>query len=222
MWGRVFLVAVVLLAAWSAVTWRDQPDFKPFQGGPEPKKSGHRRRGTTEIGHPLFLFDGVCALCNAAVQFVIARDEGSVVHFGALQSDPAVERLKRAGRADLAPCAEIKEPEPCDKKTKAQSNAANEREWTPSTMVLIDTDGVVYTHSTAALRLAAHMDFPWNNLRYLLAVPQPIRDLGYIAMSKARWMFGVIEEGGECLADDASMNHRFIDREDHEDLGCLA
>jgi predicted DCC family thiol-disulfide oxidoreductase YuxK len=42
---------------------------------------------------PLILFDGVCNLCNASVQWVIERDRRSVFRFGALQSD--------AGRAAL-------------------------------------------------------------------------------------------------------------------------
>ena len=33
---------------------------------------------------PLILFDGVCNLCNASVQWVIERDRRSVFRFGAL------------------------------------------------------------------------------------------------------------------------------------------
>ena len=41
---------------------------------------------------PVVLFDGVCNLCTASVQFVIARDSRKRFRFASLQS-PAAERL---------------------------------------------------------------------------------------------------------------------------------
>ena len=38
---------------------------------------------------PIILFDGVCNLCNGAVQFVLARDPGGRFRFAALQSAAA-------------------------------------------------------------------------------------------------------------------------------------
>ena len=35
---------------------------------------------------PLVLFDGVCNLCNAAVQWLIARDPTGQLHYASLQS----------------------------------------------------------------------------------------------------------------------------------------
>ena len=39
--------------------------------------------------HPVVLFDGVCNLCNRAVQFIIRRDPAGTFHFASLQSDAA-------------------------------------------------------------------------------------------------------------------------------------
>ncbi len=46
--------------------------------------------------HPVVLFDGVCNLCNASINFVIDRDARSVFRFAPLQSD--------VGRALVAEC----------------------------------------------------------------------------------------------------------------------
>ena len=39
-----------------------------------------------DINHPVILFDGVCNLCNASVQFIINRDKKQIFRFAALQS----------------------------------------------------------------------------------------------------------------------------------------
>ena len=39
-----------------------------------------------EKTHPVVLFDGVCNLCNGAVQWIIRRDPESIFHFATLQS----------------------------------------------------------------------------------------------------------------------------------------
>ena len=41
--------------------------------------------------HDIILFDGVCNLCNGAVQFIIKRDKANRYRFAALQSDLAKE-----------------------------------------------------------------------------------------------------------------------------------
>jgi predicted DCC family thiol-disulfide oxidoreductase YuxK len=41
------------------------------------------------VNHPVVLFDGVCNLCNGAVQFIVKRDPHGLFHFASLQSDAA-------------------------------------------------------------------------------------------------------------------------------------
>jgi len=36
--------------------------------------------------HPIILFDGVCNLCSAGVQFIIRHDPAGIFHFATLQS----------------------------------------------------------------------------------------------------------------------------------------
>jgi len=45
----------------------------------------------------IILFDGVCNLCNAAVQFVIKQDKKDIFLFVALQSDLGLEILSHSG-----------------------------------------------------------------------------------------------------------------------------
>jgi hypothetical protein len=61
---------------------------------------GGRRRDSlaSELGyHPLVLFDGVCGMCNRAVDFVLARDRADVFRFAALQSAAGQAALIRHG-----------------------------------------------------------------------------------------------------------------------------
>jgi predicted DCC family thiol-disulfide oxidoreductase YuxK len=97
--------------------------------------------------HAIVLFDGTCAFCERAVVFMATRDPSGYFRFGASQS-PEAEAL-------LAPYG--------------VSRA------TARSIILIE-DGRVYVRSTASLRIAARLTFPWSLLRVLLIVPAPIRD----------------------------------------------
>ena len=47
--------------------------------------------------HPVLLFDGVCNLCNASVQWVLLRDPRGIFQFAALQSEAGQALLRRFG-----------------------------------------------------------------------------------------------------------------------------
>ena len=109
---------------------------------------------------PVLLFDGVCNLCNASVNFVIDRDPHAVFRFAALQSDEAKPLLRQVGLD----------------------------EDHLESLVLIE-DGKAYTSSTAALRVAGRLPGLWPLLHVLLLVPKPVRDLVYdwVARHRYRW-----------------------------------
>jgi predicted DCC family thiol-disulfide oxidoreductase YuxK len=110
--------------------------------------------------HAVVLFDGVCTLCNGAVNFIIDRDPEGYFRFAPLQSDVG-ERLL----ADAGP-----EAAPLD------------------TIALVE-NGKVSVRSTAALRIARRLSGPWPLLSAFLAVPRPLRDAVYdwIAARRYDW-----------------------------------
>lgn len=110
--------------------------------------------------HPILLFDGVCNLCNGAVQFLIQRDPKGIFRFASLQSDAAQGLLSQFPQA------------PTD----------------ISTIILVE-DGRMYTKSDAALRAARYLSGAWPALYGFIIVPRPIRNAVYdwIARNRYRW-----------------------------------
>jgi predicted DCC family thiol-disulfide oxidoreductase YuxK len=109
---------------------------------------------------PLILFDGVCNLCSASVQFVLRRDPRARFRFAALQS--------AAGRAALAQAGVLGA--------------------VPDSIVLVHR-GKVRVKSAAALAIARGLRFPWPLLSVFWLVPYPLRDVVYdwVARNRYRW-----------------------------------
>jgi len=84
-----------------------------------------------------------------------------------------------------------------------------------TTLVLIQGD-TFHTHSAAALRTLALMDWPWRGLSALSIVPAPLRDFGYRVVAKSRYqLFG---KADQCREPTGDFKSRFIDYEaDPED-----
>jgi predicted DCC family thiol-disulfide oxidoreductase YuxK len=113
-------------------------------------------------GKPVMLFDGVCNLCSASVQFAIARDPAANLRFAAIQSPHGQDFLRRRGL-------------PTDRF---------------ETFYLID-GGRVYDKSTGFLHMVGYLRWPWPLLRAMRIVPRPLRDWVYdrIALNRYR-LFG--------------------------------
>ena len=107
--------------------------------------------------HGTVLFDGTCAFCERAVIFIARRDPGGYFRFGASQS-PEAARL-------LAPYGLTRD--------------------TARSIILLE-DGQVYLRSTASLRIAARLSWPWSLARVFLAVPAPLRDAVYRVVAAIR------------------------------------
>ena len=112
------------------------------------------------------LFDGVCNLCNGAVNFIIDRDPDGYFRFAPLQSDVAATYLDDADGPD----ADL------------------------STIVLVE-GGQTYVRSTAALRIARRLTGAWPLLFLAIVVPRPLRDAVYnwVAHNRYDW-FGRRDE----------------------------
>lgn len=128
---------------------------------------------------PIILFDGVCNFCESSVRFIVDRDPRGVFRFASLQSEIGRELAIGAG---------------------GDPDAMN-------TMMLLE-DGELYTRSTAALRIARRMRFPWRLARVFLAIPEEMRDPLYalVSANRYRW-FGKKEE---CMIPSPEIRERFL------------
>ncbi|WP_440117412.1 thiol-disulfide oxidoreductase DCC family protein [Paenibacillus sp. QZ-Y1] len=130
-------------------------------------------------GHPIVLVDGVCHFCQGLTKWIIKRDPEGIYHFASLQSDVAKALLEKG-------------------------NLSTDR---MDTFVLIE-DGKYYTRSTAALRLAKGLKFPFPLLYIFIIVPKFIRNAFYnmVARNRYRW-FGKDEA---CMLPTPEIKDRFL------------
>ena len=107
----------------------------------------------------VLLFDGVCHLCDGAVRFILKREKISELRFSPLQSNTGRKLLKKYGYPE---------------------------DYLDG-LVLIKNQRA-YDQSSACLRVARYLKFPWNLFFILLVIPKPIRDLfcGLIATLRYR------------------------------------
>jgi len=113
-----------------------------------------------QIPDNLILFDGVCNLCSALVQFVIRHDPAAKFHFAAIQSQVGREIFESHGL------------DPTDLQT----------------FVFI-ADGRMFLRSDAAIEVVARFTGAWRIFRIFLFVPRVVRDSIYstIARNRYRW-----------------------------------
>lgn len=109
---------------------------------------------------PLVLFDGVCNLCNASVQFIIEHDPEGKIMFASLQSERGQAILQHLGMKmdDF------------------------------DTFIFIEK-GVAYTRSTGILKEIRYFRGLWRFLYVFIVIPRPIRDFFYniVARNRYRW-----------------------------------
>lgn len=128
----------------------------------------------------LILFDGVCNLCNASVQYVIKHDNNNVFLFAPLQGETGKEIIKK-----------------------------HQIDTTKTDSILLYTVGKgIVCKSTAALKIAGKLGFPRNLLQVLLVIPPVIRNwvYDYIAENRYKW-FG---KQNECMIPTENLKARFL------------
>jgi predicted DCC family thiol-disulfide oxidoreductase YuxK len=129
----------------------------------------------------IVLFDGVCNLCSASVQFMIARDPKAKLQFAAIQSDAGKKILREHGMPDF--------------------------EGDPDSILLVDGDRI-WDKSSAALRIVKVLRFPWFLAWPWIIVPRFIRDAVYRFVAKRRYKwFG---KKDSCLVPTPELRARFL------------
>ena len=116
--------------------------------------------------HPILFFDGVCNLCNGAIQFILKNDRRGELRFASLQSDLAEEMLPPFG--------------------------INPKDLNS---VVLYENGTVYTRSSSVLRTLKLMGGPLSYLAVFGIIPRRIRDFfyNYISHHRYNW-FGKREQ----------------------------
>ncbi|PJZ54662.1 thiol-disulfide oxidoreductase DCC family protein [Leptospira adleri] len=129
---------------------------------------------------PIVFFDGVCNLCNGTVLFFLDHNPKGNLSFASLQSEAAANILGKKILPDQSPSS-----------------------------VLFLEEGVLYEKSTAVLKIAKHLSFPWNFVPIFGWIPSFFRDLLYdwIARNRYRW-FGRSEA---CRIPSPELKKRFLD-----------
>lgn len=111
------------------------------------------------------LFDGVCGLCDTAVQWLLDHDREGRLHYAPLQGE-----LAAALRAE-------------------QPVIPTELD----TMVFV-RDGQVYLRSQAVLQILRELPAPWSWLSLFRVFPSFLTDLGYRVVAATRYqLFGKLE-----------------------------
>ncbi len=132
-------------------------------------------------GKKIILFDGVCNLCEASVQFVIKYDKKDVFRFVALQSELGKEIIKHIG-------LDIKNID----------------------SVILYEPGIAYNYkSAAALEIAKNLGGFFHLGTVFKLIPNGLRNLlyDYIAKNRYQW-YGKKES---CLVPTLELKSKFLE-----------
>jgi len=125
------------------------------------------------------LFDGQCGFCQSSVQFVIRRDPNARFQFAPLQSEVG--------------------------KSQALSHGIDAERL--DGLILIE-GGKAYEKSSAALRIAGRLKWPWPIFSMLRIIPRPVRDWCYDQFAKRRYRwFGRLDT---CPIPNQDWRSRFL------------
>ncbi len=129
----------------------------------------------------LILFDGVCNLCDGAIQFIIKNDSNRVFRYASLQS--------KFGKKVLA------------------EKGINPK--TTDSIILINPNVAYYVKSTAALLIAKQLGGLYRLFSVFLILPEKFRDIIYdfIARNRYRW-FGKKEN---CMIPNKELKSLFLE-----------
>jgi len=109
-------------------------------------------------GDQIVLFDGVCHLCDYAVRFIMRWEKTAEIKFAPLQSAAGKALLKKYGYPENY----------------------------LGSLLYIEQNRV-HNRSSACLRIAGKLKFPWSMALFFLITPKALRDLFYLGVAGIRY-----------------------------------
>lgn len=133
-----------------------------------------------QVNKKIILFDGVCNLCEASIQFIIKHDKKDVFRFIAIQSELGQKIIKHIG-IDTAETDSI---------------------------ILYLPKIAYYYKAEAALKIAKELDSFYSFLSYLTIFPNSILNkiYDYIAKNRYKW-YGKKEQ---CMMPSPELKSKFL------------
>jgi len=133
----------------------------------------------------IVLYDGVCGLCNRAVQFLLKRDRHDRLQFASLQSDLAARVLRRRGM----------DPKSLD--------------TVYAVLNYDEPNEALLTKGDAFLFFAGVIGGIWSVARVVKVIPRPVRNWLYDFVARHRYqVFGKSES---CMLPDPKQSHKFLE-----------
>lgn len=129
----------------------------------------------------IILFDGVCNLCDASVQFIIKHDKNDLFRFVAIQSELGQQLIKHLG-IDTSKTDSI---------------------------ILYEPGVAYYFKAEAALRIAKELK-SWHKILYIfIKIPNEIKNgiYDFIAKNRYKW-YGKKEA---CMIPTPELKAKFLD-----------
>ena len=122
------------------------------------KAGSNHSDGPAGTGSAVIVFDGVCALCNRWVRFLLRFDRKGRYRFAAMQGQQGSAMLRAHGL------------DPQD----------------PMSFLLLDAQGT-WTDTDAILRVLAGLGGGWRLSGVLKVLPRGLRDAAYRALARNRY-----------------------------------
>jgi len=142
-------------------------------------------QGPLTEGTHLVLYDGVCGLCSRLVQFLLEHDRRAVFMFASLQSDVGRTITGRFGG----------DPNELSSFHVVANYRANHAQ--------------MFSRSSAALFVAAQLDWPWKIAILMRVLPTAILDRIYDVVARNRYrVFGRFEQ---CVIPRPECRGRFVE-----------
>ena len=128
----------------------------------------------------IILFDGVCNLCDNAVQFIIKHDSNDVFRFVALQSEIGQKILSHIGIQDK----------------------------NIDSIILYNPGIAYYYKSAAALEIAKNLDGIWHYGTIFRIIPTTISNIiyDYVAKNRYKWL----GKKDNCMIPTPELKSKFL------------